>query len=62
MTVRERAATLWNPILHRAFPKATRRARVHDLVSRVVKFCNRLAHNEPVFSTHTGLAERLLEV
>ncbi|MGP9722505.1 hypothetical protein ACT3SZ_00615 [Corynebacterium sp. AOP40-9SA-29] len=62
LTVGERTPTLWNPMLHRAFPKGTRRARVHDLVARVVKFRNRLAHNEPVFSTRTGLEERLVEV
>ncbi|MDO5699603.1 MAG: hypothetical protein Q4G51_16695 [Dermatophilus congolensis] len=62
LTVGERTPTLWNPMLHRAFPKGTGRARVHDLVARVVKFRNRLAHNEPVFSTRTGLAERLTEV
>lgn len=43
-------------------PKGTGRARVHDLMARVVKFRNRLAHNEPVFSTRTGLADRLAEV
>lgn len=62
LTVGERTSTLWNPMLHRAFPKGTRRARVHDLVARVVKFRNRLAHNEPVFSTRTGLEDRLTEV
>ncbi|MFT3862362.1 hypothetical protein [Micropruina sp.] len=62
LTVGERTPTLWNPVLHRAFPKGTGRARVHDLVARVVKFRNRLAHNEPVFSTRTGLADRLTEV
>lgn len=62
LTVGERTPTLWNPVLHRAFPKGTRRARVHGLVARVVKFRNRLAHNEPVFSTRTGLEDRLVEV
>lgn len=62
LTVGERTPTLWNPMLHRAFPKGTGRAQVHDLVSRVVRFRNRLAHNEPVFSTRTGLADRLVEV
>lgn len=62
LTVSERTPTLWNPMLYRAFPKGTRRAKVHDLVARVVKFRNRLAHNEPVFSTRTGLADRLVEV
>ena len=62
LTVGERTPTLWNPMLHRAFPKGTRRARVQDLMARVVRFRNRLAHNEPVFSTRTGLADRLVEV
>lgn len=62
LTVGERTPTLWNPMLHRAFPKGIKRARVHDLVARVVKFHNRLAHNEPVFSTRTGLEDRLVEV
>ncbi|MGO1319583.1 MAG: hypothetical protein ACTII7_03770 [Galactobacter sp.] len=62
LTVGERTPTLWNPMLHRAFPKGTKRARVHELVARVVKFRNRLAHNEPVFSTRTGLKDRLGEV
>lgn len=62
LTLGERTPTLWNPMLHRAFPKGTKRARVHDLVARVVKFRNRLAHNEPVFSTRTGLGDRLVEV
>ena len=62
LTVGERSSTLWNPMIHRSFPKGTKRARVHDLTVRVVKFRNRLAHNEPVFSTRTGLADRLAEV
>lgn len=49
-------------MLHRAFPRGTPRGRVHGLVARVVKFRNRLAHNEPVFSTRTGLGDRLTEV
>lgn len=62
LTVGERTPTIWNPVLHRAFPRGTARAHVHELVTRVVKFRNRLAHNEPVFSTRTGLADRLAEV
>lgn len=62
LTLPERAPLLWNPVLHRAFPAGTRRADVHDLTSRVVKFRNRLAHNEPVFSTRTGFADRLNDV
>lgn len=62
LTLPERTPLLWNPILHKAFPPGTRRSNVHDLVSRVVKFRNRLAHNEPVFSTRTGFGERLNDV
>lgn len=73
LTVGERTPTLWNPMPHRAFPKSIRRARVHDLVARAVKFRNPprtpsrevppwLAHNEPVFSTRTDLEDRLIEV
>lgn len=49
-------------MLHRSFPKGTGRAKAHELVARVVRFRNRLAHNEPVFSTRTGLEDRLAEV
>jgi hypothetical protein len=62
LTVGERTATIWNPMLRRAFPRGTARARAHDLVARVVRFRNRLSHNEPVFSTRTGLEDRLAEV
>lgn len=62
LTVAERTPTIWNPTLHRVFPKGTTRPRVHGLVARIVKFRNRLAHNEPVFSTRTGFEDRLAEV
>lgn len=62
LTAGERTPTIWNPMLHRAFPRSTARSRVHELVARIVKFRNRLAHNEPVFSTRTGLGDRLAEV
>jgi hypothetical protein len=34
---------------------------MHELVARVNNFRNRLAHNEPVFSTRTGLHDRLAD-
>jgi hypothetical protein len=34
---------------------------VHALVGNVRKFRNRLAHNEPVFSSKTGLVKRMEE-
>lgn len=62
LTVPERTPLVWSPALHRAFPKGTRRSEVHDLVARLVKFRNRLAHNEPVFSNRTGLLQRMEDV
>lgn len=35
---------------------------MHRLVQNVVRFRNRLAHNEPVFSTRTGLAARMRDM
>ena len=62
LTERDRTPTFWTPMLHRAFPTGTSRADVHDLAVKVNRFRNRLAHNEPVFSTRTGLHDRLVDV
>ncbi|WP_244931799.1 Abi family protein [Nocardioides sp. W7] len=62
MTEKDRAAVFWNPMLSRAFPAKTSRSEIHDHVARVNRFRNRLAHNEPVFSSRTGLLERLDDV
>jgi hypothetical protein len=62
LTERDRAPLFWNPMLHRAFVGRPTRPEVHDLVSRINKFRNRLAHNEPVFSSRTGLHDRLRDV
>lgn len=62
LTDPNRAALFWNPMLNHAFPSGTRRSDVHTLVSHVNGFRNRLAHNEPVFSTRTGLRSRLTDV
>ena len=58
MTHRQRTSTFWAPMNRLAFPAEVARGRIHELVQNVVKFRNRLAHNEPVFSTRTGLAQR----
>ena len=60
MTHRQRTATFWAPTIRLSFPPETHvvRGRIHELVQNVVKFRNRLAHNEPVFSTRTGLDQR----
>lgn len=62
LTERDRAPLFWNPMLHRAFVANPTRAEVHDLVSRINRFRNRLAHNEPVFSSRMGLHDRLRDV
>lgn len=49
-------------MLSELFPDSVERRLVHELVSRIVRFRNRLAHNEPVFSTSTGLYDRLGDV
>lgn len=62
LTRKERTSTLWTPMVSRAYPPDVNRGRAHELVDRVRKFRNRLAHNEPVFSTKTGLVKRMEEV
>ncbi|MXG88311.1 Abi family protein [Nocardioides flavescens] len=62
LTEKDRAPLFWNPMISRAFPAKTNRSDIHDHVSRINRFRNRLAHNEPVFSSRTGLLERLNDV
>jgi hypothetical protein len=62
LTEKDRAPLFWNPMLSKAFPSKTTRAEIHDHVARINKFRNRLAHNEPVFSSKTGLMDRLGDV
>lgn len=62
LTDKDRASLFWNPMLSKVFPAKTTRSAIHERVSRVNKFRNRLAHNEPVFSSKTGLLERLADV
>lgn len=61
LTEKDRTPTFWTPVLHRAFPTGTPRAGVHELVVKLNRFRNRLAHNEPVFSTRTGLRDRMAD-
>lgn len=35
---------------------------IHGTMVRITRFRNRLAHNEPIFSSRTGLVTRLAEV
>lgn len=62
LTDKDRAPLFWNPMLHRAFVGHPSRPQVHELATRINKFRNRLAHNEPVFSSRTGLHDRLQDV
>ncbi|MFC5264974.1 hypothetical protein ACFPJ1_22910 [Kribbella qitaiheensis] len=62
LTERDRASLFWNPMLSRAFVDSPSRPHIHELVSRINRFRNRLAHSEPVFSSRTGLHDRLHDV
>lgn len=62
LTEKDRTPTFWTPMLRHAFAAGITRAGVHDLVVKINRFRNRLAHNEPVFSTRTGLQNRLADV
>ncbi|EHR61524.1 MULTISPECIES: Abi family protein [Saccharomonospora] len=62
LTDRDRTATFWTPMLRRAFHGTPTRGEVHERVARINKFRNRLAHNEPVFSTTSGLHDRLRDI
>lgn len=61
LTRPERTATFWTHMVDHCYPGETR-GSVHELVQNVVRFRNRLAHNEPVFSTRTGLAARMRDM
>ena len=62
LTDRDRTATFWTPMLRHAFNGSPTRGEVHERVARVNKFRNRLAHNEPVFSSSSGLHDRMRDV
>lgn len=62
LTVHVRKPLFWTPMLHKAFPPGTNPGHVNQLSDRIRKFRNRLAHNECVFSTNTGLHNRLNDV
>lgn len=62
LTHPDRASTYWTLMIKDAYPGGTSRGSVHDVVTRLNRFRNRLAHNEPVFSQSTGLSQRLNDV
>jgi len=47
---------LWGPALSRAFPRRVRRSQVSGALDPLLKFRNRVAHHEPIFSQN--LSER----
>jgi hypothetical protein len=59
LTIPPRTATTWTT-LSRAVPGVTR-GQLHDSMEKLTRFRNRLAHWEPVFSSTTGLTNRLRE-
>lgn len=58
LTRAERESTVWTPILSGIFP-GKGRGPIHDQMTKLNNFRNRLAHWEPVFSNTTGLALQL---
>ncbi|WP_455905665.1 hypothetical protein [Microbacterium sp.] len=58
MTRSERESTIWTPILSGIFP-GKGRGPIHDQMTKLNNFRNRLAHWEPVFSNTTGLEFQL---
>lgn len=59
LTIPPRTATIWTT-LGTAVPGLTR-GQLHDSMEKLNRFRNRLAHWEPVFSSTTGLTNRLRE-
>ena len=62
LTARERTATIWTPYISKAFPSGVTRGEVHDAVDRIRRFRNRLAHSEPMFTSRTGLPDRMQDI
>lgn len=58
LTRSERDATFWTPMLNRVYPGWTR-GSIHDRMTKLNGFRNRLAHWEPMFSRTTGFARHL---
>lgn len=61
MTSKGREHDLWVPYVRHAYPRATRRAHVHELVSHLRAVRNRVCHHESLLgfgaAAHTRLAE-----
>lgn len=62
MTDPHREPTLWTPMLRHAYPGGTTRGVAHELTAKCNGFRNRVAHNEPVFTRSTALAQRVREM
>ncbi|MGW0020965.1 Abi family protein [Rhodococcus sp. NPDC003382] len=52
--------TLWVPHLHKAFPQNTDRSKVHDTLTALRKFRNRVAHHEPILTAPEARRRQLV--
>lgn len=59
LTIPPRTATTWTTL--RSVVPGMTRGQLHDSMEKLTRFRNRLAHWEPVFSSTTGLTNRLRE-
>jgi hypothetical protein len=50
--------SLWGPSLSRSFPAGVRRATVSGILDPLLKFRNRVAHHEPIFSKQPEIQYR----
>jgi hypothetical protein len=49
LTTKAHEKSLWVPVLHRAFPKGSDRARIDHQIDLLYRARNRIAHLEPIF-------------
>ncbi|GAB2643670.1 Abi family protein [Prescottella soli] len=54
--------TLWVPHLHKAFPQHTDRRKLHNTLTDLRKFRNRVAHHEPILIAPEARRRQLVSV
>lgn len=52
--------TLWVPHLHKAFPQNTDRSKIHNTLTGLREFRNRVAHHEPILNGPEVLRRQLV--
>lgn len=54
--------SLWVPYLHKAFPEGTDRAAVHQALTALREFRNRVAHHEPILAAPESARRQIVYV